>query len=448
MSRFNSRKFLNNRPILAKVIKGFGLVSLERFSRVGLNIIAQFFIAKYLGPERYGQVSVPLKFIGLFMTIPVFGMDELLVKELIKSANNSERFSIIKATVIVRFCLATTAALLAISVAYFSFGTDSTNFTYVIACSLILLFYPFVSLELFFQNQMDFNVAFRSKFVSAIGITAARLFGAVKLYSVLFFILLNIAEYLFLAVLYVVASVSHLKELISVKADFKKILSILREAAPLALASFLMLAEQRYSLILLERHRPDDEVGLFALSLTALDVLQYFPIAMGLATFPVLVATYESSVDQFRQKIKSVMGIISSLSLFGLILNLLIGEFLINAVLGERYKGLSSLLNWIFLLSFFYNANQIRTRWLVILGNVRVWLLYSLVSLVFSIFLQSVLVPSKGALGVFYSLILGQVVANMIVSYFSTEFRDTFISLLTSPYQFFKTVASVRFEKK
>lgn len=448
LKELKTQKLFSERPILAKVLKGFGLVSLERFSRIGLNIIAQFFIAKYLGPERYGQVSVPLKFIGLFMTIPVFGMDELLIKELIKAPNNHERYSIIKATILVRYALAFLGVILAITVAYFSFGLKSDNFTFVSVCCIILLLYPLVSLELFFQNQMNFNVAFRSKTISAIGITTARLFGALKFYSVFYFIVVNIAEYLFLSLLYVLAFMSHIKDLLGVKADYKKLLMILKEAAPLAVASFMLLAEQRYSLVLLEKYRPDSEVGLFALSLTALDVLQYVPIAVGLATFPVLVATYDVSVSEFKDKVKSVLGIISSLSLFGFLLNLLFGGLLIDNILGERYLGLSSLLNWIFAVSFFYNANQIRTRWLVILGNVKIWLLYCLVSLIISIFLQNVLIPKNGAVGVFYSLIVGQIVSNLIVSYYSKDFRETFLALVFSPLELMKTLLLFIFPKK
>jgi O-antigen/teichoic acid export membrane protein len=439
---------INNRPIFIKAVKGFSLVALERFGRIGLNIISQFFIAKYLGPERYGQVSVPIKFIGLFMTLAVFGLDELIIRELVHLNDENDQISFIKSSLIIRFILALVAGSLAITCAYFFFGFHSDNFKYISLCSSIYLFYPFFTLELFFQKSINFKIAFRSKFISSLAVTLSRIIGAFKNLSIWFFLIVNIAEYFFLAILFILSFGSMNKVLIRVKPNFSLIKKILREGAPLALATFLVLVEQRYSLVLLQKYKTAKDLGLFSLSLTAMDTLQYLPMALGIATFPILVQLYHQSKSSFNLRINNVLGIITTINLIGLSAGLLFGDFLVKIVFGNKYEGLGTLINWIFVASFFYNANVIRIRWLVILGQLKIWLIFTMVSLIFSITLQRVLIAQYGVKGIFYAWIAGQFLANVLVSIFSKEFRITFIALINSPVFGLKYVIKIFHENK
>lgn len=425
---------IRSRPLFFKALKGFSLVASERFGRILLNLLSQFFIAKYLGPERYGVISVPTKFIGLFMTIAVFGLDELIIRELILLKKEEDQFSFIKASLYARFLLGITAALLAIGSAYFSFGGASDNFRYILLCSLIYLFYPFFTLELFFQKSVNFKVAFRSKFLSSTAVTASRIIGALKVLSVYYFLIINIAEYFFLAILFIFSFGRIGGDLLKSKPNYSLIKKIIIEAAPLAAATFMVLAEQRYSLILLQKYRTPTDIGLFSLSLTAMDILQYLPMALGISTFPILVSLYHQSRESFYVRIKNLLAVITAINLAGLLASVLFGSFVIRLVFGSRYDGLSNLISWIFVAGFFYNANLIRIRWLVIFGELRVWLGFTFVSLIISAILQNIFIRRFGTEGIFYAWILGQFIANILVSGLSEEFRKTFLALLVSPY--------------
>ncbi len=431
----NIIKNIHSRPLFFKVLKGFGLVASERFGRIGLNLISQFFIAKYLGPERYGIISVPTKFIGLFMSIAVFGLDELIVRELVLLEREEEQLSFIKASLVTRFLLGILATILAIVCAYYSFGLFSENFKYICLCCLIYLFYPFFTLELFFQKNTNFKVAFRSKFISSIAVTLSRIWGAIKGLSVFYFLIINVAEYLFLTLLFLISFGVYGRRLWNVKPNFSLAKKIIKEASPLALATFMVLAEQRYSLVLLQKYGTPTDIGLFSLSLTTMDILQYLPMALGISTFPILVSMYQQSRKSFYLKIKNLLAGITALNLAGFVVNFFIGDFVIKFIFGNRYTGLSTLISWIFVAGFFYNANLIRIRWLVILGELKVWLRFTIVSLVVSVILQTTLISLFGIKGIFYAWVLGQILANIIVSFYSEDFKETFIALILSPFE-------------
>ena len=55
----------------------------ERILRMGVSLFVGIYIARYLGPERYGLLSYALSFVFLFSSLAYFGLDDILVRELV-----------------------------------------------------------------------------------------------------------------------------------------------------------------------------------------------------------------------------------------------------------------------------------------------------------------------------------------------------------------------------
>nr|WP_022854515.1 oligosaccharide flippase family protein [Thermodesulfatator atlanticus] len=56
----------------------------EKFLRLGVGFFVGVWVARYLGPERYGLLSYAQAFAGLFTAIASLGLDGILVRELVK----------------------------------------------------------------------------------------------------------------------------------------------------------------------------------------------------------------------------------------------------------------------------------------------------------------------------------------------------------------------------
>ena len=55
----------------------------ERIFRMGVSLFVGIYIARYLGPERYGLLSYALSFVFLFSSLAYFGLNDILVRELV-----------------------------------------------------------------------------------------------------------------------------------------------------------------------------------------------------------------------------------------------------------------------------------------------------------------------------------------------------------------------------
>ena len=56
----------------------------ERILRMAVLLFVGIYVARYLGPERFGLLSYSLSFVLLFSSLASFGLDDILVRELVK----------------------------------------------------------------------------------------------------------------------------------------------------------------------------------------------------------------------------------------------------------------------------------------------------------------------------------------------------------------------------
>ena len=55
----------------------------ERALRMAVSLFVGIYVARYLGPERYGLLSYALSFVWLFSALASLGLDDILVRELV-----------------------------------------------------------------------------------------------------------------------------------------------------------------------------------------------------------------------------------------------------------------------------------------------------------------------------------------------------------------------------
>ena len=72
------------RPGFRKYFTNISWLLGERVLRMAVSLFVGIYIARYLGPERFGLLSYTLSFVWLFSSLASFGLDDILVRELVK----------------------------------------------------------------------------------------------------------------------------------------------------------------------------------------------------------------------------------------------------------------------------------------------------------------------------------------------------------------------------
>ena len=76
------RKFLSSKGFRKYFTNTSWLLG-ERILRMAISLFVGIYVARYLGPERFGLLSYALSFVSLFSALASLGLDDILVRELV-----------------------------------------------------------------------------------------------------------------------------------------------------------------------------------------------------------------------------------------------------------------------------------------------------------------------------------------------------------------------------
>ncbi len=57
----------------------------ERILRMIVALFVGVYVARYLGPERFGLLSYTNSFVGLYLALATLGIESIVIRELVKS---------------------------------------------------------------------------------------------------------------------------------------------------------------------------------------------------------------------------------------------------------------------------------------------------------------------------------------------------------------------------
>ena len=124
----------------------------ERVLRMVISLFVGIYVARYLGPERYGLLSYALSFVWLFSALASLGLDEILVRELV---NHPEKRQNLLSTV---FWLKNCGSVVmgtAIAVVLLFKSEDHQTSWLIALIALGFLFQATNVVEFYFQSQIQ-----------------------------------------------------------------------------------------------------------------------------------------------------------------------------------------------------------------------------------------------------------------------------------------------------
>ena len=137
----------------------------ERILRMAVLLFVGIYVARYLGPERFGLLSYTLSFVLLFSSLASFGLDDILVRELIKCPE--QRNNLLGTVFWLKICgtlvMGTTIAL----VLKFKVE-DQQTFWMIALISFGFLFQATNVVDFYFQSQVQSKFAVRAQIIQLI----------------------------------------------------------------------------------------------------------------------------------------------------------------------------------------------------------------------------------------------------------------------------------------
>jgi O-antigen/teichoic acid export membrane protein len=390
----------------------------EKVLRIVVGIFVGVWIARYLGPERFGLFSYAQSFAGLFVVIANLGLDGIIVRELVK---NESRIDEIIGTAFWLKLIGAIAVLciLVISIQFTSDDRYTNILIFIIASAAI--FQSFNVIDFYFQSKVLSRYVVFANVISLLISSLVKIVLIILEAPVVAFAWAVLFDSLVLAtglIYFYFRKSSHYKQFkekhhLKLNAKYltfkrKAAISLLKDSWPLIIAAMAVVIYKKIDQVMLKNILNNSiEVGYYAAAVQVTKGFSFIPSVVAQSIFPKLISNYQTNIDYKR----IFLIINSSLIYFALFLYLFVLQFsdsIISFLYGNEYEKTSTILILHFAVNIFIFAGVMIDK-LIILENRQASItLRVLIGVVINIVLNYLLIPQYGAIGAAYATIVSQ----------------------------------------
>ncbi len=251
-----------------------------------LGFFVGIWVARYLGPERFGLFSYAQSFVALFAAIATLGLDGIVIRELVNDENQREK--LLGTAFILRLVGAVLVlSLLAVSVFFHAKDYHTNSLIFIIASATV--FQSFNVIDFYFQS------AVLSKYVVYSNVFSLLLSSLIKVILILNQAPLVAFAYVILFDSLVLASgfvyFYVLKRLSIWRWRFDKVVatSLLKDSWPLILSGLVVSMYMKIDQIMIQNMLGSREVGQYAAAVRLSEVWYFIPMVISSSLFPAIL---------------------------------------------------------------------------------------------------------------------------------------------------------------
>jgi len=396
----------------------------ERVLRMVISLFVGIYVARYLGPERFGLLSYSVSFVWLFSSLASFGLNNILVRELVQSPEQRNNLlgTVFWLKVFGTFVMAT-----AIAVALQFIEDDQQTYWMIFIITLGYLFQTTNVIELYFQAQVQ------SKFIVRAQVAQMLITSLFKIY--LIYIQAELIWFAFALMLDQVVAAALFLIVYCWKIDFfpyftfhwKRAKKLMDGALPLIFSGMMVLLYMKIDQVMLKEMLNAKAVGVYAAAVKLCEAWYFIPSAIMASLFPAIIESRKKSEEIYENRVQKLYEMMVWGSLLVAIPTSFLADWFIQVLYGANFQEAAIVLKiyiWTFV---FVSLGVASSHWIVAENLEKYALLRSLLGAIINISLNWYMIPIYGITGAAYATLITQLFVSYLFFGLSKHTRNSFI---------------------
>ena len=418
------RSHLAGRRLLQTLLENTGWLVADKVVRLGVGLFVSVWVARYLGPERFGALNYVQAVVWLISALATMGLPDIVVRDFVREPKRSAE---IASTALALRLLGAAVSIAIATITIIVARPDSSELvlmSIVLGASFLPQALDVVDQLCQARNQVRpvvimRNVAFLTAAAAKI---AAILLGApLMVFAGLItfeFALVGIALYVYSRRLELGLTLAN--------ASLPEARRLLGESWPLIVRLLAIGIYMRIDQVIIGQLLNDRAVGIYAAAMRISEIWYFIPVAMMTAFVPRLAAEHAKSTQSYEALLLKVMRVIVVISAVAA-LSLSIGAtFVVGVLYGAEYAGAAQVLAVHAWSGLFVGLGVASSSWFVNNGLLRFALYQALAGAAVSAALNFALIPYFGVIGAAWASITSYAVSAVLLNLFFAPTRPIF----------------------
>jgi O-antigen/teichoic acid export membrane protein len=391
------RQRLEGRQSLQRAIHNAGWLMGDQVFRLGIGLVVGIWVARYLGPAPFGQLSYAFAFTLLFSPLASLGLKGIAERKIVLEP--SCRDEVIGTSFFLSLVGGVAASAIATTGVFMIRPADDLSHWLVGITAAGLIFQAFIAIEYWFESQVQ------SKFIVFAKMSAFLLVSLVKIgliltkAPVIAFAWAGLAEAALgaagLVIVYRVRGY-HVKAWRFSRSAAK---TLLKDSLPLLFSAFMTVILLRIDQVMLGQMVGNREVGIYSAAVRLTEPWVFIPTAIGSSVFPAIMESWATNEELFYAQIQKLYNLMALIAYCIAVPVSILSGWLVKGLFGAPYAAAGPLLAVLIWTGLFTNLEAARGLFLVSMNWTRVYFLTLLSGCVLNIVLNYFLIPIYGAMG-------------------------------------------------
>lgn len=408
-NRFAAR--LQRQAGLLAIVHNTGWLFADKALRMGLGVLVGAWLARYLGPSQFGEISYILSFVAFFGALAQLGLDGVAVRDMARNEGDSPE--ILGTVLRLRLFAGFASWGLAILIMKVLRPTDGQALLLIMIAGAALVLQAADTVDLWFQSKVQSKRTIVSKTSAYLVASSLKIFLIVTKSPLVAFMFVSVAE---LAISAAILWWSYRQYPAERRWRWqnKRAFMLLREGVPYLLAGLAVMIYMRIDQLMLRSMVGDHELGVFSAALPLSTALYFVPMALCTSVAPMFarlrqrdLAAYEEAVSRLFSVMWWVM-----IPLAGIIA--LLSSHIVALLYGTAFTGSAPILAIHVFSSLPVALGVAQSLWIVNEGKNMISLYRTVIGALSNIGLNLLLIPHFGGVGAALAAVVAQIIAAVI----------------------------------
>lgn len=416
-------------------LKNASWLFFEKLLRLFISLLVSVWVVRYLGPERFGQLSYSQSYVGLFTAFASLGLDGILVRELLKGEKSTDEL------MSTSFGLRIIGALCLLGVITFATiftSNDHLTNSLIYTIALSSIFQSFNVIDLYFQSRV------LSKFVVFANVITLLISSLVKVV-----LILNKAPVIAFAWALVLDSIILALTLLFYynktenKVLFKNFifkrntaLSLLKDSWPLILSGFVIAIYMKIDQVIIKELLGNEAVGQYSVAVRISELWYFIPMVLGSSFFPAIINAKKQNEKLYYDRLQKLYDLMIWIALAIAIPMTFFSNILVDLLYGKAYTQAASVLSIHIWSGVFVFLGVASSNWLLSENLQKYSIINTTIGALINLVLNYIFIPKMGIAGAAWATLIAQAFASYLSLLFWKKTRLNFWHLTKALFLF------------
>ena len=355
------RKFLSSKGFRKYFTNTSWLLG-ERILRMAISLFVGIYVARYLGPERYGLLSYALSFVWLFSSLASFGLDDILVRELVKLPDQRQKLigTVFWLKLFGTFVMGTAIA----TVLQFKME-DQQTYWLIAIITFGFLFQATNVVELYFQAQVQSKFTVRAQVVQLFITSLFKIFLVLSEAELVWFALALMLDQALVAVLFLIMYRWKVEKFPFFYLNWNKTKLLIRDAWPLIFSGVMVSVYMKIDQVMLKEMLNAKAVGVYAAAVKLCEAWYFVPTVFTASLFPAIISAKQKNEQLYKNRLQKLYDLMVWGSLGVALPTTLLSDWLIIILYGTEFKGAAVVLRIYIWAGVFTFLGVASFKWLI-----------------------------------------------------------------------------------